>query len=340
MSDVKQNQPMPTSKVCIQCSKSCTLDQFTRKQWRRSQPSCRLCAAFTAISVEKSRQCNTCKVVVPRIQFNIHQWGKGTEALCHCCRNEEQEELLASIPSVGTNRVKNLPDGTTVCLAHSSEHCAICKMSFTLPNKFARERNALGRDLTEDETTRIIEADPANIIHRKICIMDGMAMCPRSGRKLRCPCNEVTYCSPVCQKHHWTIHKMTCKTHIAQKKAKAERKAAKNAPKAAAASQTAHGLTEEQLEYIRIEAFMAENSGHEHSIEECAWQLGEHPLTIGGGSIRMSANGSLFVKGDVAKIYMEGKSVQWDGSPRFGLPPYVQQKPPEDWIARALREKP
>jgi hypothetical protein len=63
---------------------------------------------------------------------------------------------------------------------------------------------------------------------------------------------------------------MTCKTHIARKKAKAEKKVVKNAAQAAAASQTAHGLTEEQLDYIRIEAFMAENSDRKHSIAECA----------------------------------------------------------------------
>jgi hypothetical protein len=125
---------------------------------------------------------------------------------------------------------------------------------------------------------------------------------------------------------------MTCKVHL---KKKMEKK-----PKQAATSQTSlsrpsHGLTEEQLDYIRIEAFMAENSGVEHAIEECAWQLGEHPLVIGGGSIQMSANGQKFVKGDVAKIYRERMGAEWDGSPRFGMGPYVQQKTPFDWIAKA-----
>ena len=107
----------------------------------------------------------------------------------------------------------------------------------------------------------------------------------------------------ACQKHHWQIHKMTYKVRA---KAKADKAAKLN--KAAAASQPAHGLAEEQLDYIRIEALMAENMGGEHSIEECAWQLGEHPLVIGGGtSVRIGANKRVFVKGDVAKIYMEGK---------------------------------
>lgn len=57
---------------------------------------------------------------------------------------------------------------------------------------------------------------------RKICILDGQPVCPRSSRKLRCPCDEVTYCSEACQKHHWVIHKMTCK-HFAEKEREKER---------------------------------------------------------------------------------------------------------------------
>ena len=79
---------------------------------------------------------------------------------------------------------------------------------------------------------------------------------------------------------------------------------------------------------------------HARYSEECAWQLGEHPLVIGGGSIIYRRNGEEeFVKGDVAKIYREHKGVEWDGSPRFGLQPYEQRKTPEDWIAKALQGK-
>jgi len=126
---------------------------------------------------------------------------------------------------------------------------------------------------------------------------------------------------------------MTCKARAKNKKAKADKKSPPSVP--------SHRLTDEQLNFIRMEAFMAENSaGGEHSIEECAYQLGEHPLLIGGGSIKMSVDGQTFVKGDVAKIYMESKGVVWDGSPRFGLPPYVQQKTPFDWIAKARQGRP
>ena len=105
-------------------------------------------------------------------------------------------------------------------------------------------------------------------------------------------------------------------------------------------SPPAHGLTEEQLDNIRMEAFFAENSGRKHAIEECAWQLGEHPLVIGGGTVQMGRDGqSKFVKGDVAKIYMEGKGVVWDGSPRFGMGPYEQKKEPFDWIEAARQGK-
>ena len=53
----------------------------------------------------------------------------------------------------------------------------------------------------------------------------------------------------------------------------------------------------------------------------------------------MSANGQEFIKGDVAKIYMDAKGVVWDDSPRFGIGDYVQQKTPFDWISKALQGK-
>ena len=321
------------TKVCIQCSKDCTEDQFPTKQWKREKPSCRLCTELTNISEEKTRPCHQCKAVLPRIQFDIHQWGKGAKALCHCCREVVGKKILDSF---GTSEVKNLPDGTAVCFTHSLECCDICMMDFSLTNQFALKRNALGRDLTEDESTKVVNASLADVhINRKICIMDGKSMCPRSGRKLRCPCDEVTYCSKACQTHHWVIHKMTCKVF----KAKKDKTAKKNSKVAPIAAQPAHGLTEEQLDYIRIEAFMAENNGGEHSIEECAWQLGEHPFIIGGGKIRTTAYKEEFIKGDVAKIYMDAEGVIWDGSSRFGMGDYVQQKTPENWIARARQRQ-
>ena len=60
---------------------------------------------------------------------------------------------------------------------------------------------------------------------------------------------------------------------------------------------------------------------------------------IGGGTIRYGPDGEEFIKGDVAKIYRENKGVEWDGSPRFGLPPYEQRKPKFDWIAKARQGK-
>ena len=92
-------------------------------------------------------------------------------------------------------------------------------------------------------------------------------------------------------------------------------------------------LTEEQKDFVRKEAFMMERS-REDTIDEAAWQLGEHPLVIGGGSITLSAGGETFIKGDVRKIYAE-HGIAFDGTPRFGIPPYKQRySPPIDWIAR------
>lgn len=335
--DETDNSEQRQTKSCNQCRKKCEKDQFPKKQWKQEHPLCRLCFELTNISKEQTRKCRECKLVHPRNQYNIYQWGKGDKALCDGCRAIYGKKVLAS---VGTTESKELPDGTIVCSTHSLELCDICMVDHSLTNQLARMKTSLGRDLTNDEHDeefkRYLEDSDIHI-NRKICILDGQAMCPRSGRKLRCACNEVTYCSKDCQLHHWTIHKMTCKVHLAKAKKKKDKTDRKS--QAALSAQPSHGLTEAQLNFIRIEAFMEENHGGEHSIEECAWQLGEHPLIIGGGSIRMSASGQEFIKGDVHKIYMDGCGAAWDGSPRFGYGPYVQQKRPFDWIAKARQGK-
>lgn len=78
-----------------------------------------------------------------------------------------------------------------------------------------------------------------------------------------------------------------------------------------------------------------EGSGRKGTIEEAAWQMGEHPFVIGGGQITLGVNGETFEKGDVHKIYAEQLGATFDGDPRFGMPPYKQECfPPIDWIAR------
>ena len=330
----------PQTKICSQCKENREKDQFPKKEWKRKEDDrlCRLCYEFSVISDEMTRKCRECDRIQPRDKYNIHQWEKGADALCMSCVDKSTGKVLARaealIDGSAPVRDKHNPDGTSFC-KHDLEFCEICCVDFSLQNKGARMRTSLGRDLTAEEHDALFDEHMKQAdlrIHSKVCIMDGLPMCPRSGRKLRCPCNEVTYCSKACQLSHWSIHKMTCKVHL---KKKMEKKLKQAATSQTSSSRASHGLTEEQLDYIRIEAFMAENSGVEHAIEECAWQLGEHPLVIGGGSIQMSASGQKFVKGDVAKIYREGKGVEWDGSPRFGLGPYVQQKTPFDWITKA-----
>ena len=329
-------------KICAQCRKKCDEEQFPKKQWKKEEPLCRLCFELTKASAENSRVCHHCKIDQPRNQYDYHQWGtRGEKALCFECKARYEEKMLSNI---GKNTTKDLPDGTTVCAAHSSDVCDICMMDFRLQNRMAIKQAAIGRLLTDEECDEEFKALFGGI-NTKVCIMDGHPVCPRTSRKLRCPCNEVTYCSKQCQVHHFTIHKMTCKDYARKKEAKKEKKAkqAKAQTKASAPTtgdQPPHGLTEEQLTNIRIEAFFAENNGGEHSIEECAWQLGEHPFVIGGGSIKYTRNGEeIFEKGDVAKIYREKCGAIWDGSPRFGMGPYVQKKPYFDWIAKAREGK-
>eukprot|EP00553_Chaetoceros_curvisetus_P007331 CAMPEP_0204620290 /NCGR_PEP_ID=MMETSP0717-20131115/6362_1 /ASSEMBLY_ACC=CAM_ASM_000666 /TAXON_ID=230516 /ORGANISM="Chaetoceros curvisetus" /LENGTH=278 /DNA_ID=CAMNT_0051634449 /DNA_START=529 /DNA_END=1365 /DNA_ORIENTATION=+ len=238
---------------------------------------------------------------------------------------------------------KELPDGTIVCGPHSKESCDICMMDFSLPNDFQRKRNELGRDLTPEEYEQVTKESMADVyISKKICIMDGQPVCPRSSRKMRCPCGEVTYCSTACQKYHWTIHKMTCKHHAKKKEGNLKKKIVEEREKQIKAAQmnsAGRDLTEEQKNIARKEAFFSENNGRRHSMEECAWQLGEHPLVIGGGSVTYGPDGEEFVKGDVTKIYRERAGAEWDGSPRFGLGPYEQKKDPVDWIAKARQGK-
>jgi len=354
-----QAQPQQTTertKVCSQCRSNFTRDQFSNRQWKAQSNyrSCRLCSEYTKISEDKSRKCRDCKLNLPRTDYAIYQWSKGDEARCFSCAQKLGQKVLSSISNLGhtdtIDSTKERPDGTVVCGPHSQECCDICMMDFTLPNDFQRKKNELGRDLTPEEYDQVTKKSMAMAgvrINKKICIMDGQPMCPRNSKKLRCPCNEVTYCSTACQKYHWTIHKMTCKFHSKKKEKELEKKLKKQA-KAAAAAQAqlksaADDLTEEQKNFARKEAFFAENNGGKHSIEECAWQLGEHPFVIGGGSIRYNTNtvpmSEEFVKGDVAKIYREKLGVEWDGSPRFGMGPYEQKKTPEDWIAKARKGK-
>ena len=77
-------------------------------------------------------------------------------------------------------------------------------------------------------------------------------------------------------------------------------------------------LTEEQKDFVWKEAFMMEHS-REDTIDEAAWQLGEHPLVIGGGSIILSAGGETFIKGDVRK-YMQSTGLHSTAFLTLGYP--------------------
>lgn len=246
MEEAEQQQQQPKqTKSCAQCNKQCEKDQFPKKEWKKEHPLCRLCFEFTHISDEQTRQCKDCALVLPRNQYSIYQWEKGEEALCHDCQEVLSRNAIASMDK--PTKIKNLPDGTSVCSLHSMELCDICMMDFTLPNRFARMRTLLGRDLSPseyEEQTKLFQKDANMQVNRKICILDGQVMCPRSGFKLRCPCNEVTYCSKICQKYHWTIHKMTCKVHLAKAKKKKD-KADRESQAALVSAKPAHGLSEE-----------------------------------------------------------------------------------------------
>jgi hypothetical protein len=177
-------------KVCIQCGKNCTKDQFPKKQWKLEKPSCRLCTEFTKISPEESRQCHNCKVTYPRNSYGIHQWAKNAEAICPQCCKDLQKKVLSTLDSATYAGIKTLSDGSTVCEAHSMESCDVCMMDFTFVNNLTRDRTLLGRDLTDVETaTRVREL--TQDINSRVCIMDGQPVCTRTGLKLKCPCMQV-----------------------------------------------------------------------------------------------------------------------------------------------------
>lgn len=178
------------TKNCFQCGKNYTKDQFPKKQWKLEKPSCRLCAEFTKISPEESRQCRDCKVTYPRNSFDIHQWAKNAEARCPQCCKDLERKVLSSIDSGTFASDKTLPDGSLVCEAHSMESCDVCMMDFTFVNTLTRDRNLLGRELTEAETAARVR-ELTKDINSKVCIMDGQPVCKRTGLKLKCPCMQV-----------------------------------------------------------------------------------------------------------------------------------------------------
>ena len=145
------------TKICSQCNEERAKDQFPEKQWKlevEEHPLCRLCYEYSK-SDEQTRRCRECKLVLPQTQFDIHQWRKGDDALCHGCRDQLGEKILGSL---GTAQTKELSDGIMLCEPHSLERCDACMVDFTLPNQFARKRTSLGRDLTNDETGEISRA--------------------------------------------------------------------------------------------------------------------------------------------------------------------------------------
>jgi len=94
------------------------------------------------------------------------------------------------------------------------------------------------------------------------------------------------------------------------------------------------GLSEEEKDYLREIAFFEQNT-NEGVIEDLAEYLGEHPLVTGGGTLALGAGGpssGQFIKGDVEAIFRDQVGKQWDGSPRFGMGPYVQNvRGARDW---------
>jgi len=96
---------------------------------------------------------------------------------------------------------------------HNREQCDECDEDYRLRNIALRTTLELGREMTDEEMTKMAIDfagatggwTPGN------CVLANLSVCPQTGEKLKCKCSEATvYCSKVCQKFHWTIHKWTC----------------------------------------------------------------------------------------------------------------------------------
>ena len=89
-------------------------------------------------------------------------------------------------------------------------------------------------------------------------------------------------------------------------------KSSKSTVNAGPATSRLHHLSEVEKIKLRQAAFEKERL-HKGAIEQCAAELGEHPLVIGGGTLVLSATGMTFEKGDPAKMYAT-RDIEWDGT--------------------------
>jgi len=159
---------------------------------------------------------------------------------------------------------------------------------------------------------------------RQLCVLDHLTVCPRnySGALKLCPCKEVYYCGPVCQKFHWQLHKLNCKIALKGR----EPNAGKIIEKMEAyLRDTNHllrtaessvppplsSLTEDQKDSVR-KALMSAR-GDISVIQRVAEELGEHPLVIAAGTITFENGMQRFKKGDIAASLAKTGKV-WDGN--------------------------
>jgi len=126
-------------------------------------------------------------------------------------------------------------DGYTYCDEHRLEHCDICCMSFTLPNKFRKNELKTGRSIEEDdeafekiskkhsvksghETMSLLSASQGKPIRSAEALVYNKQMnktCQHCGKtvvkSLRCSkCKITVYCSKECQRVAWKQHKSEC----------------------------------------------------------------------------------------------------------------------------------
>lgn len=203
-------------RTCAFCRKQGDKDQFRSKEWKKGAgvSLCRSCSAYTDASPQMERACSSCKIIFPRRAFVINQWIKGDgKSMCQPCFSDGRDLMIQRFAEFVTRESTHVetPDGLLFC-EHGKERCDVCFLDFILQNNFQRKRNMLGRDLTNAETEEINTAffGINGGVSMEICILDNLAVCKRTGRKLRCRCNKVVYCSTDCQKYDWKSHKLTC----------------------------------------------------------------------------------------------------------------------------------
>mmetsp|Transcript_17040 Transcript_17040/g.28448 ORF Transcript_17040/g.28448 Transcript_17040/m.28448 type:complete len:240 (-) Transcript_17040:115-834(-) len=209
----KEGEGEGKRRTCIKCNERQSKNKFKRKQWEKhgeNDSTCRTCEAYNQTSKEMTRDCARCGIAFGFRDYMIGQWERGEgKSECPTCSAALTNKIVEDCLSNKAPGVDVAADGTTRCSAHGNECCDICCMDFSFTNKVVLREQELGRKLADGEHMALAQKNLA--LNHDICVLDHMTVCPRTGKRLRCKCKNVAYCSKECQDFHWPLHKFECR---------------------------------------------------------------------------------------------------------------------------------